>query len=101
MSEAAASTIRRAHAVQPVTAVQSEYSLWWRRPEASFGPPPGCPVGSSVGSALRAGKDHVRLCAHDLVVGLAGPRSRPEGVIQRTSLLGRCSAFHRGSCFRR
>jgi aryl-alcohol dehydrogenase-like predicted oxidoreductase len=33
MSEAAAQTIRRAHAVQPVTAVQSEYSLWWRRPE--------------------------------------------------------------------
>jgi aryl-alcohol dehydrogenase-like predicted oxidoreductase len=33
MSEAAAETIRRAHAVQPVTAVQSEYSLWWRRPE--------------------------------------------------------------------
>ena len=33
MSEAAASTIRRAHAVQPVTAVQNEYSLWWRRPE--------------------------------------------------------------------
>ena len=33
MSEAAADTIRRAHAIQPVTAVQSEYSLWWRRPE--------------------------------------------------------------------
>src|SRR5215216_3600224 len=33
LSEAAAGTIRRAHAVQPVTAVQSEYSLWWRRPE--------------------------------------------------------------------
>jgi aryl-alcohol dehydrogenase-like predicted oxidoreductase len=33
MSEAAAATIRRAHAVQPVTAVQSEYSMWWRRPE--------------------------------------------------------------------
>jgi aryl-alcohol dehydrogenase-like predicted oxidoreductase len=33
MSEAAAQTIRRAHAVQPVTVVQSEYSLWWRRPE--------------------------------------------------------------------
>ncbi|WP_112134307.1 aldo/keto reductase [Glycomyces dulcitolivorans] len=33
MSEAAAATIRRAHAVQPVTALQSEYSLWWRRPE--------------------------------------------------------------------
>jgi aryl-alcohol dehydrogenase-like predicted oxidoreductase len=33
LSEAAASTIRRAHAVQPVTAVQSEYSLWYRHPE--------------------------------------------------------------------
>ena len=33
MSEAAAKTIRRAHAVQSVTAVQSEYSLWWRKPE--------------------------------------------------------------------
>ena len=33
LSEAAAATIRRAHAVQPVAAVQSEYSLWWRRPE--------------------------------------------------------------------
>src|SRR5580692_6953794 len=34
LSEAGVKTIRRAHAVQPVTAVQSEYSLWWRRPEA-------------------------------------------------------------------
>jgi aryl-alcohol dehydrogenase-like predicted oxidoreductase len=33
LSEASAATIRRAHAVQPVTAVQSEYSLWWREPE--------------------------------------------------------------------
>ena len=33
LSEAGAKTIRRAHAVQPVTAVQSEYSLWWREPE--------------------------------------------------------------------
>jgi aryl-alcohol dehydrogenase-like predicted oxidoreductase len=33
LSEAGVRTIRRAHAVQPVTAVQSEYSLWWRRPE--------------------------------------------------------------------
>lgn len=38
MSEAAAKTIRRAHAVQPVTAVQSEYSLWWRRPEEELLP---------------------------------------------------------------
>src|SRR4051812_41531049 len=33
ISEAAADTIRRAHQVQPVTAIQSEYNLWWRRPE--------------------------------------------------------------------
>src|SRR3984885_6446777 len=33
LSEAGIGTIRKAHAVQPVTAVQSEYSLWWRRPE--------------------------------------------------------------------
>ncbi|MFI7068031.1 aldo/keto reductase [Kribbella sp. NPDC050124] len=33
LSEAAAATIRRAHAVHPVTAIQSEYSVWWRRPE--------------------------------------------------------------------
>jgi len=38
LSEAAAKTIRRAHAVQPVTAVQSEYSLWWRGPEAEVLP---------------------------------------------------------------
>ena len=38
LSEAAAQTIRRAHAVQRVTAVQSEYSLWWRRPEAEVLP---------------------------------------------------------------
>jgi aryl-alcohol dehydrogenase-like predicted oxidoreductase len=38
LSEAGAQTIRRAHAVQPVTAVQSEYSLWWRRPEEALFP---------------------------------------------------------------
>ncbi|HZT22553.1 MAG TPA: aldo/keto reductase [Verrucomicrobiae bacterium] len=38
LSEAGAQTIRRAHKVQPVTALQSEYSLWWRRPEAEILP---------------------------------------------------------------
>lgn len=38
LSEAAPGTIRRAHAVQPVAAVQSEYSLWWREPEAELLP---------------------------------------------------------------
>ena len=36
LSEAGAKTIRRAHAVQPLTALQSEYSLWWRKPEAEI-----------------------------------------------------------------
>jgi aryl-alcohol dehydrogenase-like predicted oxidoreductase len=38
MSEPGVGTVRRAHAVQPVTAVQSEYSLWWREPEAALLP---------------------------------------------------------------
>ena len=38
LSEAGVQTIRRAHAVQPVTAVQSEYSLWWREPDAEVLP---------------------------------------------------------------
>ena len=38
MSEAGAESIRRAHAVQPVSALQSEYSLWWREPEKEILP---------------------------------------------------------------
>jgi aryl-alcohol dehydrogenase-like predicted oxidoreductase len=38
LSEAGAQTVRRAHAVQPVTALQSEYSLWWREPEVEILP---------------------------------------------------------------
>jgi aryl-alcohol dehydrogenase-like predicted oxidoreductase len=38
LSEAGVQTIRRAHAIQPVTAIQSEYSLWWRRPEEELLP---------------------------------------------------------------
>jgi aryl-alcohol dehydrogenase-like predicted oxidoreductase len=38
LSEAGPQTIRRAHAVQPLTALQSEYSLWWREPEAKVAP---------------------------------------------------------------
>ena len=54
LSEAGVATIRRAHAVQPVTALQSEYSLWWREPEAEILPTleelgigfvPYCPLG--------------------------------------------------------
>lgn len=56
LSEASASTIRRAHAVHPVTAVQSEYAMWWREPETRIFPTleelgigfvPYCPLGRS------------------------------------------------------
>lgn len=56
LSEASASTIRRAHAVQPVSAVQSEYAMWWREPETRIFPTleelgigfvPYCPLGRS------------------------------------------------------
>jgi aryl-alcohol dehydrogenase-like predicted oxidoreductase len=47
LSEAGIATIRRAHAVQPVTALQSEYSLWWREPEAQL-----LPVLEELGIAL-------------------------------------------------
>ena len=47
LSEAGVETIRRAHAVQPVTALQSEYSLWWREPEAEI-----LPVLEELGIAL-------------------------------------------------
>src|SRR4029450_7838731 len=40
LSEAGVKNIRRAHAVQPVTALQSEYSLWWREPEEQSRPGP-------------------------------------------------------------
>ena len=49
LSEAGAETIRRAHAVQPVTALQSEYSLWWREPEAEI-----LPTAGGAGHRLRA-----------------------------------------------
>lgn len=57
LSEASAASIRKAHAVQPVSAVQSEYSLWWREPETKIFPTlkelgigfvPYCPLGRAM-----------------------------------------------------
>ncbi len=57
LSEASAASIRKAHAVQPVSAVQSEYSLWWREPETKIFPTlkelgigfvPYCPLGRAL-----------------------------------------------------
>ncbi len=67
LSEAGASTVRRAHAVHPIAAVQSEYSLWWRRPERELMPAlrrlgialvPFSPVGRGLlGGSLRSAAD--------------------------------------------
>jgi len=63
LSEAGVKTIRRAHAVQPVTALQSEYSLWWREPEAEI-----------LSRSVRWARAFSR-----------GPSMRPQSSIARTS----------------
>ena len=84
MSEAAATTIRRAHAVQPVTAVQSEYSLWHRRPEAEVLPTLeelgiGFVPYSPLGKGFLTGKfDEQALAANDFRRSL--PRFSPEAL---------------------
>ena len=60
LSEAGAQTIRRAHAVQPITALQSEYSLWWREPETEILPTLeelgiGCVTFSPLGKGFLTG----------------------------------------------
>ena len=74
LSEAGVDTIRRAHAVQPVTALQSEYSLWWREPEREILPAleklgigfvPFSPLGKgfltgTIGADATFGKDDIR-----------------------------------------
>src|ERR687884_599129 len=83
MSEAAAGTIRRAHAVQPVTAVQSEYSLWWRRPEEEVLPTCeelgiGFVPYSPLGKGFLTGKidQHAAFAANDIRNTI--PRFAPE-----------------------
>lgn len=83
LSEASAATIRRAHAVHPITAVQSEYSLWWREPERSVLPAcealgigfvPFSPLGR--GFLTGAAIDLAALPANDMRRNM--PRFKPE-----------------------
>ena len=83
LSEAGVETIRRAHAVQPVTALQSEYSLWWREPEASVMPTLeelgiGFVPYSPLGRGFLTGKidENTEFAATDFRSGL--PRFTPE-----------------------
>lgn len=85
LSEAGAQTIRRAHAVQPVTALQSEYSLWWRAPEGDVLPTLeelgiGLVPYSPLGRGFLTGKldENTRLDATDFRSSL--PRFTPEAM---------------------
>jgi aryl-alcohol dehydrogenase-like predicted oxidoreductase len=92
MSEAAAKTIRRAHAVQPVTAVQSEYSLWTRGPEAEVLPTLaelgiGFVPYSPLGKGFLTGKmdEHTKLDPTDFRGTL--PRFTPEAMKANQALV--------------
>jgi aryl-alcohol dehydrogenase-like predicted oxidoreductase len=85
LSEAGAQTIRRAHAVQPVTALQSEYSLWWRKPEAEIIPlleelGIGLVPYSPLGKGFLTGKidESTKLAGNDFRSTL--PRFQPEAM---------------------
>ena len=92
LSEAGASTIRRAHAIQPVAALQSEYSLWWREPEREVLPTleelgiglvPHSPLGR--GFLTGAISEHTRFDANDFRNLL--PRFTPEGLKANQTLV--------------
>jgi aryl-alcohol dehydrogenase-like predicted oxidoreductase len=83
LSEAGAQTIRRAHAVQPVTAVQSEYSMWWREPEKEV--LPACEelgIGfvpfSPLGRGFLAGKIDENTTFASVDIRSRSPRYTPE-----------------------
>jgi aryl-alcohol dehydrogenase-like predicted oxidoreductase len=92
MSEASATTIRRAHAVQPVAAVQSEYSLWFRRPEEEVLPTleelgigfvPFSPLGKGVlTGAVKADSTFAEGDIRSVI-----PRFAPEALAQNISLI--------------
>ena len=100
MSEAAAQTIRRAHAVQPVTALQSEYSLWWRRPEAEVLPTVeelgiGFVPYSPLGKGFLTGKIDERTSFDSADIRTTIPRFTPEARAANQALvelIGRIAA---------
>ena len=89
LSEAGVQTIRRAHAVQPVAALQSEYSLWWREPEREVLPAleelgigfvPFSPLGQGIPDRHDRRADDVRsdgLSQHRAAVHRREPQSQP------------------------
>ncbi|MGA3343448.1 MAG: aldo/keto reductase [Terracidiphilus sp.] len=100
MSEAAPKTIRRAHAVQPVTALQSEYSLWYRAPEAEVIPTLeelgiGFVPYSPLGKGFLTGKMNENTTFEKTDIRSAIPRFTPEARVANqklVDLLGKIAA---------
>lgn len=101
LSEASAATIRRAHAVQPVAALQSEYSLWWREPEQvtlptlkelGIGFVPYSPLGK--GFLTGAVAEDTVFHKHDIRRGL--PRFSPAAMSANQALIGRLGEIAAG-----
>jgi aryl-alcohol dehydrogenase-like predicted oxidoreductase len=93
LSEAGVKTIRRANAVQPVTALQSEYSLWWRKPEAEVIPTLeelgiGLVPYSPLGKGFLTGKmdENTKLGSNDFRSTL--PRFTPEAMKANQAIVG-------------
>ncbi len=104
LSEAGAQTIRRAHAVQPVTAVQSEYSLWWRGPESEIIPTLeelgiGFVCFSPLGAGFLTGKidENTKFDSSDFRTTV--PRFAPEALKANMALVNlvRDVATHKGA----
>jgi aryl-alcohol dehydrogenase-like predicted oxidoreductase len=98
LSEASAQTIRRAHAVQPVTALQSEYSLWWKRPEDEILPTLeelgiGLVAFSPLGRGFLAGSITEKTQFHKEDNRGYIPRFAPEALKANLALLDLLSAF--------
>jgi aryl-alcohol dehydrogenase-like predicted oxidoreductase len=98
MSEAGAQTIRKAHAVQPVTALQSEYSLWTRKPEEDIIPTLeelgiGFVPFSPLGRGFLTGKmsADTKFDSHDFRVG--NPRFQPEALRANQALVALLDQF--------
>jgi aryl-alcohol dehydrogenase-like predicted oxidoreductase len=101
LSEAGAKTIRRAHAVQPVSVLQSEYSLWWRKPEAEIIPTleelgigfvPYSPLGK--GFLTGAIKEGTTFASNDFRSKL--PRFTPEALKANQALIDSLGSIAKG-----
>ncbi|MDP3631291.1 MAG: aldo/keto reductase [Actinomycetota bacterium] len=92
LSEAASETVRRAHAVQPLTAVQNEYSVWWRKPEEALLPTLeelgiGLVSYSPLGRGFLTGKVHASADFGEGDLRSTLPRFTPEAMAANQSLV--------------